>query len=161
MNEFIFSDVDGEHLVYKLLFFFTSRERWIGIESYLHNFFYRIVTALLIVLLMCKQSILAVERIYQWHRYKKKKIVLTYRKSCKNDVSRFNHCKSSLIFLLALVNCHDPGFTVNGQKRGSRYWTGEFVASICHPGYRLVGLTNIMCLPSGNRIGIPWDHLLV
>ena len=53
----------------------------------------------------------------------------------------------------ALVNCGDPGAPINGQKLGSRYWTGESVSFICHPGYRLIGPATRMCLPSGNWSG--------
>ena len=54
----------------------------------------------------------------------------------------------------ALVNCGDPGSLLNGQKRGSRYWTGESVSFICNPGYRLFGPTTRMCLPSGKWSGL-------
>ena len=59
----------------------------------------------------------------------------------------------SLMFK-ALVSCGDPGSPVNGQNLGSRYWTGESVSFICHPGYRLIGPTTRMCLPSGNWSGV-------
>lgn len=55
-----------------------------------------------------------------------------------------------LLFLSALVNCGDTGFPMNGKKLGSGYWTGESVAFICNPGYRLFGPTTRVCLPSGN-----------
>jgi len=55
---------------------------------------------------------------------------------------------------LVLVNCGDPGSPLNGQKRGSQYWTGESVSFICHPGYRLIGPATRVCLPSGNWSGV-------
>jgi len=55
---------------------------------------------------------------------------------------------------LILVDCLDPGSPLNGQKLGLRYWTGESVSFICHPGYRLIGPTTRVCLPSGNWSGI-------
>ena len=58
-----------------------------------------------------------------------------------------------LFFFLALVKCGDPGSPVNGQKLGSRYWTGESVLFICHTGYHLIGSTTRMCLPSGSWSG--------
>jgi len=56
--------------------------------------------------------------------------------------------------ILILINCLDPGSPLNGQKHGSRYWTGESVSFICHPGYRLIGPATRKCLPSGNWSGI-------
>ncbi|KAL9961653.1 hypothetical protein ACROYT_G030641 [Oculina patagonica] len=55
---------------------------------------------------------------------------------------------------LTLVNCGDPGSPINGQKLGTRHWTGQSVSFICHPGYRLIGPTIRKCLPSGNWSGI-------
>ena len=57
-------------------------------------------------------------------------------------------------FFKVLVNCGDPGSPLNGQKRGSRYWTGESIRFHCHPGYRLIGPATRLCLPSGNWSGI-------
>ena len=54
----------------------------------------------------------------------------------------------------ALVNCGDPDSPFHGQKLGSRYWTGESVSFICHPGYRLIGPANRKCMPSGNWSGM-------
>ncbi|KAL9961652.1 hypothetical protein ACROYT_G030640 [Oculina patagonica] len=55
---------------------------------------------------------------------------------------------------LTLVNCGNPGSPINGEKVSSRYWTGESVSFICHPGYRLFGPTTRKCLSSGNWSGI-------
>jgi len=68
----------------------------------------------------------------------------------KNDKNGTAEANTSL----TLVNCLDPGSPSNGQKRGSRYWTGESVSFVCHPGYRLIGPSTRMCLPSGNWSGI-------
>ncbi|XP_078366166.1 uncharacterized protein LOC144650378 isoform X2 [Oculina patagonica] len=54
---------------------------------------------------------------------------------------------------LVLVNCGDPGTPPNGLKRGSRYWTGDFVSFFCHPGYRMIGPAARLCLPSGKWSG--------
>lgn len=54
----------------------------------------------------------------------------------------------------ALANCGDPGVPLNGQKRGSRHWTGQSVSFICHPRYRLIGPATRVCLSSGNWSGI-------
>ena len=59
----------------------------------------------------------------------------------------------SNIFFKALVNCRDLGSPFNGQKLGSRFWTGESVSFICNPGYRLIGPASRMCLPSGKWSG--------
>ena len=64
------------------------------------------------------------------------------------------HVVCLCFYLLALVNCEDPGSPSNGQKRGSRYWTGESVSFLCDPGYHLTGPATRMCLPSGNWSGI-------
>ncbi|KAL9961676.1 hypothetical protein ACROYT_G030669 [Oculina patagonica] len=55
---------------------------------------------------------------------------------------------------ISLVNCGDPGSPSNGQKLGSRHWTGQTVSFICHPGYHLTGPTTRKCLPSGSWSGI-------
>ncbi|KAL9961667.1 hypothetical protein ACROYT_G030659 [Oculina patagonica] len=55
---------------------------------------------------------------------------------------------------ISLVNCGDPGSPSNGQKLGSRHWTGQTVSFICHSGYHLTGPTTRMCLPSGSWNGI-------
>ncbi|KAL9961628.1 hypothetical protein ACROYT_G030610 [Oculina patagonica] len=55
---------------------------------------------------------------------------------------------------LTLVNCGDPGSPTNGQKLGTRHWTGQSMSFICQPGYRLIGPTIRKCLPSGNWSGI-------
>ena len=55
---------------------------------------------------------------------------------------------------LTLANCGEPDVPMKGQKHGSRYWTGESVSFICHPGYRLIGPATRVCLTSGNWSGI-------
>ncbi|KAL9961700.1 hypothetical protein ACROYT_G030697 [Oculina patagonica] len=55
---------------------------------------------------------------------------------------------------LTLVNCGDPSSPTNGQKLGTRHWTGQSMSFICQPGYRLIGPTIRKCLPSGNWSGI-------
>ena len=61
---------------------------------------------------------------------------------------------TGFFFFLVLVNCGDPGSPFNGQKLGTRYWTGESVSFICHPGYHLIGPATRMCLTSGNWSGV-------
>ncbi|KAL9961657.1 hypothetical protein ACROYT_G030647 [Oculina patagonica] len=53
-----------------------------------------------------------------------------------------------------LVNCDDPGSPLNGQKLGSRHWTGQSVSFVCDPGYHLTGPTTRKCMPSGSWSGI-------
>ncbi|XP_022796673.1 uncharacterized protein LOC111335087 [Stylophora pistillata] len=56
--------------------------------------------------------------------------------------------------VLVLNNCDNPGSPTNGQKHGSRYWTGERVSFTCMPGYRLIGPSVRLCLPSGQWSGV-------
>ncbi|XP_078381881.1 uncharacterized protein LOC144664619 isoform X2 [Oculina patagonica] len=55
---------------------------------------------------------------------------------------------------IASINCGDPGTPSNGQKLGSRYWTGESVLFICQTGYHLIGPTTRTCMRSGSWSGI-------
>lgn len=56
--------------------------------------------------------------------------------------------------VLDLINCGNPGSPLNGQKHGSHYWTGEYVSFTCMPGYRLIGPSMRLCLPSSQWSGI-------
>jgi hypothetical protein len=52
------------------------------------------------------------------------------------------------IFVL-VINCGDPGIPTNGERTGSGTNAGNELKYECKPGFRLIGVSKLVCQQDG------------
>lgn len=62
--------------------------------------------------------------------------------------------KKAKIFVVADVNCTEPGTPANGHRLGNSFKSGKVVLYWCNKGYRLRGTRQRSCRETGKWSGV-------
>lgn len=57
-----------------------------------------------------------------------------------------------IILEYSLEPCEDPGIPQYGRRHGINFAVGDIITFTCSSGYRLEGVSEIVCLGGGRRV---------